>query len=96
MPKDVTHAPHPSSLHHKTVKHKFEESMCAPFLEFGSTRASMEQCPLCLGLFPVSELVAHSELCSSSEVLVDGTVVAHVVTVPGSSSGEIEFEQCIH
>ena len=68
-----------------------------------STHGSMEQCPICLGLFPVSELVAHSELCCSSEVsLVDGTDgidrSSHdvLLAVPSSSSGVIELEQCIH
>lgn len=33
-----------------------------------STQSSMEQCPNCLNLFPVEELVEHSELCCSSDV----------------------------
>ena len=71
-----------------------------------TTHNSMEQCPICLSLFPVSELVAHSELCCSSEVLlVDDTNrgqrangPSHDVSlaVPSSSAGVIELEQCIH
>ena len=63
-----------------------------------STHASMEQCPLCLCIFPVSELVAHSQLCCSSEALVDSTDGGHLKDGPphDSYAGVIELEQCIH
>jgi len=66
-----------------------------------TTHTSMEQCPICLGLFPVSELVAHSELCCTSEVsLVNDTDRGHLDSShdvsPSSPAGVIELEQCIH
>lgn len=75
------------------------------------THSSMEQCPNCLNLFPLSELVEHSELCRLSEVgdalfsEPDGVIASgsesSVVDVPSfdltsTPGGATDLEQCIH
>lgn len=76
-----------------------------------TTQSSMEQCPNCLNLFPLAELVEHSEVCYSAgvgsalfgdaadEVTATGSTLAgdHITAGPvDSPSGASDLEQCIH
>lgn len=76
-----------------------------------TSQSSMEQCPNCLNLFPVTELVEHSVTCCSSDIgsalfsEPDGVVTTGskpssadvtAMDLTSASEGVVELEQCIH
>lgn len=70
-----------------------------------TTQSSMEQCPNCSNLFPVEELVKHSEICCSCDVASlfserDGGIAsAGDITVAvdlTSPHEDTDLEQCMH
>ena len=67
----------------------------APSLPALPTEISVEQCPCCLKLFPVLELMAHAEVCMhESSVDIDGMRVDVTVSKP-SISRESEAERVV-
>ena len=76
------------------------------------TQSSMEQCPNCLNLFPVEELVTHSEVCCPLEDAnalfmisePDGAAISDENSLPsyiavdltGPPRGGTDLEQCMH
>ena len=75
-----------------------------------TTQLSMEQCPNCLNLFPVEDLVAHSESCCPPDALFserDGAVTNGNRSLPSGVSlvavdltdpleGGADLEQCMY
>ena len=76
-----------------------------------TTQLSMEQCPNCLNLFPVEELVAHSELCYCPPEVANALfsesdggvrkslpddVTLLAVDLTDPPKGGADLEQCIH
>lgn len=65
-----------------------------------TTQGSWEQCPNCLYLFPLEELVKHSESCTLSsehDKASAGDVTSAAIHPPSlSAGGTAELEQCMH
>jgi len=73
----------------------------APFLPVLPTKISLEQCPSCLKLFPVLELMAHAEVCMheysrpSVDIGEAGIDISMRKDVAVSKSGESEAENVV-